>query len=156
MSEIPPSLLDVNVPMYAASSHHPYRASCAWVMREIAAGRLEAAVDTEIIQELLYRYAALGRWEIGAAIASELLTIVPSVYSVMAEDCRSALGLLAEYGPRGMAVRDMIHVVVMNRHGLTHIVSTDAHFDQFEGIARLDPHDLWKQRSADADDTEVG
>jgi hypothetical protein len=98
MGEIPPSLLDVDVPMYDAGSRHACRDSCAWVMREIAAGRLEASVDTEITQDVLYRYVALGHRQIGAVIASELLTIVPSVYSVMAEDCRSAIGPFAVYG----------------------------------------------------------
>jgi predicted nucleic acid-binding protein len=141
--------------MYAAGSEHPYKASCAWVMREIAAGRLEAVVDTEIVQEVLYLYGALEHWRIGAVIASELLAIVPHVHPVMAEDIRSAIDLFAEYGPRGVAARDVIHVAVMRHHGLTHVISTDVHFDQFEGVVRLDPHDLWEKRSAGADNGGV-
>ena len=139
----------------AAGSEHRYKAPCAWVMQEIAAGRLEAAIDTEVIQEVLCRYGALGRWQIGIVIASELLTIVPSVHPVMAEDIRSAIDLFAEYGPQGVAARDMIHVAVMHHHGLTHIVSTDVHFDQFEGVVRLDPHNLWEKRSEGADSGKV-
>jgi len=145
MSETRPLLLDVNVPMYAAGGEHPYKAACAWVMREVAAGRLEAAIDAEIIQEVLYRYGALGCWQIGAVIARELLTIVPHVYSVMKEDVRSAIPLFAEYGPQGVTARDVLHVAVMHHHGLTHIVSTDPHLDQFEGIVRLDPHHLCEE-----------
>ena len=147
MSESQLSLLDVNVPMYAAGGEHPYKAPCAWVMREIAAGRLEAAVDTEIIQEVLYRYGALRHWQIGTAIARELSTIVPRIYPVMEEDVRSAIALFAEYGPQGLAARDMIHVAVMRSQGLAQIISTDAHFDQFRGIMRLDPQDLFKKRA---------
>jgi predicted nucleic acid-binding protein len=91
--------------MYAADGEHPHKASCAWVMREIAAGRLEAFVDTEIVQEVLYLYGALEHWRIGAVIASELLASGPYVYPVMAEDIRSAIDLFAEYGPQGVAAR---------------------------------------------------
>ena len=146
MSESHLSLLDVNVPMYAAGGDHPYKAPCAWVMQEIAAGRLEATIDTEIIQEVLYRYGALRCWQIGIAIARELLTIMPRIYPVMEEDVRAAVELFAEYGPQGLTARDVIHVAVMRSQGLTRIISTDAHFDQFRGIMRLDPQDLFKKR----------
>ncbi len=147
MSESQLLLLDVNVPMYAAGGEHPYKAPCVWVMREIAAGRLEAAIDTEIIQEILYRYGALRRWQIGTTIAKELLAIVPCIYPVVEEDVRSAIALFDEYGPRGVTARDVIHVAVMRNHGLTRIISTDAHFDRFKSIMRLDPRDLYQTRA---------
>lgn len=56
---------------------------------------------------------------------------------------------VAEYGPQGVAARDVIHVAVMPSQGLTQIISTDAHFDQFESIMRLDPQDLFEIRSTE-------
>ncbi len=149
MSESQPSLLDVNVPMYAAGGEHPHKTPCAWVMQEIAAGRLEAAIDTEIIQEVLYRYGTLRRWQIGIAIARDLLTIVPHIFPVTDEVVRTAIALFDEHGPRGVAARDVIHVAVMRSHGLTQIISTDAHFDQFKGILRLDPQDIFQKSSTE-------
>lgn len=149
MSESQLSLLDVNVPMYAAGGEHPCRASCAWVMEEIAAGRLEAAIDTGIIQEVLYRYGALRHWQIGASIARELMAIVSRIYPVREEDVRSAVELLAEYGPRGVTARDAIHVAIMRSQGLSQIISTDAHFDQFKSVIRLDPRHLFEARSTE-------
>ena len=32
--------LDVNVPMYAAGKPHAYKATCAWVLTEVANARL--------------------------------------------------------------------------------------------------------------------
>jgi len=147
MSDPQPSLLDVNVPMYAAGGEHPYKAPCAWVMQEIAAGRLEAAIDTAIIEEVLYRYGALRHWQIGTAMARELLTIVPHIYPVKEEDVRAAVALFAEYGPQAVTARDVIHMAVMRSHGLTQVISTDAHFDQFENIIRLDPQNLFQKSS---------
>jgi len=34
----------------------------------------------------------------------------------------------------------------MHTHQLTHIISTDRHFDQIDGITRLDPRDMFAGR----------
>lgn len=135
--------LDVNVPMYAAGREHPYKEPCAWVMTEITEGRLEAAIDTEIVQEILYRYGAIRRWRLGVTLARNLLDLVSHVYSVDLEDIRLTVEIFQRYADQGVMARDAIHVAVMQRNGLREIISTDAHFDLIEGIHRLDPNDLF-------------
>jgi len=39
-----PVFLDVNIPMYAAGRPHEYKESCAWIMGEIAQGRITAVI----------------------------------------------------------------------------------------------------------------
>ncbi len=138
-----PALLDVNVPMYAAGQAHPYREACVWVMTEIAEERLAAAIDVECIQEILYRYGELQRWEIGLTMATSLLDLVPIVYAVSPTDVRMAVDLFGQYAPQGIRARDLIHVAVMCNHGLTKIISTNRHFDRIEEIVRIDPRSLW-------------
>ena len=142
MSEAP-YFLDVNVPMYAAGKEHPYKAACVYVLTEIANGRLDAVISTEIIQEILYRFGALGQAQVGVQMASNLMNLVPDVLPVTVEDMQTAVALFAEYGPKGLKARDVVHTAVMQNHQLTHIISTDKHFDQIEGITRLDPHDMF-------------
>ncbi len=101
--------LDVNVPMYAAGEEHPYKASCVWLMTEIAEGRIAVAIDTEIVQEVLYRYGAIGRWQIGATMASDLLDIVPTVYPIVVADVRRSIELFKRYAEQGVKARDLIH-----------------------------------------------
>jgi len=139
------ALLDVNVPMYAAGREHPYKAACAWLMTEIVEGRVAVAIDTEIIQEILYRYGALQCWEIGARLVENLLDIVPQVYPILIADVRTAIALFRKYAPQGVKARDTIHAAVMFNNGLAKIISTDAHFDRIEGIVRLDPQTLFAQ-----------
>ncbi|MFQ5796899.1 MAG: type II toxin-antitoxin system VapC family toxin [Candidatus Bipolaricaulia bacterium] len=140
---------DVNIPMYAAGRDHPYRESCRWVMTEITEGRIQAAIDTEIIQELLYRYGALRRPQTGVKIANQLLTIVPTIYPVTPEDVRLAVELFVRYAPQGVQARDLIHVAVMQNNGFSQIISTDTHFDQIQGIRRLDPKALFASPRAE-------
>ena len=142
MSEAP-YFLDVNVPMYAAGKEHPYKAACVYVLTEIANGRLDAVISTEIIQEILYRFGASGQAQVGVQMASNLMNLVPDVLPVTVEDMQTAVALFAEYGPKGVKARDVVHTAVMHTHQLTHIISTDKHFDQFDGITRLDPHDMF-------------
>lgn len=138
--------LDVNVPMYAAGRAHRYQAACAWIMGEVAHGRLAVVIDSEIVQEILYRFGALGQWTVGAQMARSVLDLVPRVLPVTAADARAAVALFATYGPQGVKARDVVHAAVMRNHGLTRIVSADTHFDRIAGIKRLDPLDLYAAR----------
>ena len=56
---------------------------------------------------------------------------------VYAEDVLLAGALVDQYLELGS--RDLIHVAVMRRLGLTRIISADTHFDRVDGIERLDP-----------------
>lgn len=142
-----PALLDTNVPMYAAGAPHPYRDACRWILNEIARGVLLVAIDVEIIQEILYRYGALGRHADAVTMATDLWTLVPDVYPVTQTDVQSAVALYQQYAPRGVRSRDVIHAAVMLNNGLTEIISADGHFDLMPGIRRTDPIGLYQQAS---------
>ena len=135
--------LDVNVPMYAAGKEHLYKAPCAWVMTEIAEGRIDAAIDVEVIQESLYRYGAIDQWRIGVSVAENLLKIVPVIYPIQLADIRLAVKLFERYAPHEIPARDVLHVAVMRNNGLSRIISVDTHLDRIKEIKRLDPKTLF-------------
>lgn len=125
--------------MYAAGTPHPYRDACQWVMTQIATGGMQVATDAEVIQEILHRYGALGRHADAVHMARDLMTLVPQILAITAADMQTAVTLFQQYGPQGVRARDCIHAAVMQNHGLTHIISSDAHFDLMAGLTRLDP-----------------
>lgn len=139
-----PVLLDVNIPMYAAGRPHVYRDSCVKVMHEVAEGRLNVAIDTETIQEILYRYGALRQWSTATSLAGSLLDLVDTVYPILPSDAALTIELFERYAPKGVTARDVVHVAVMKSHDLAEIVSTDSHFDLVDGIRRLDPAELYQ------------
>jgi predicted nucleic acid-binding protein len=139
--------LDVNIPMYAAGKDHPAKAACVYVMQEIAAGRLIVAIDTEIIQEILYRYGAIQHWDTATTLAENLLDLVPTVYPVDTTDIRKAIELFKKYAPQGVTARDVLHAAVMQNNGLTYIISMDEHFDRLEGLTRIAPQALYNQQA---------
>jgi len=139
--------LDVNVPIYAAGRNHTYKKSSAWIMTEITEGRMEVVIDTEIIQEVLYRYGAIREWQIAVTMANNLLTIMPKIYPIYPADIRLAVKLFEQYASKGVTARDVIHIAVMHNNGLTRIISTDTHFDLIEGITRFDPKALFAKKA---------
>ena len=114
-------------------------------MTEISQGRLPAAISSEIIQEILYRYGVLQRWQVAATMSANLLTLVPTVYPVSSTDIRLMVKLFQQYAPQGVNARDLVHAAVMQNNGLTIIISTDKHFDLINGITRLDPQTIFAQ-----------
>jgi predicted nucleic acid-binding protein len=131
--------------MYAAGAPHPYRDACRWIMNEVAHGRLLVAIDVECIQEILYRYGALGRPADAVTMATDLLALVPIVYPVTPADIQTALALYQQYAPNGVRSRDVIHAAMMANNGLTEIISADRHFDLIAGIRRTDPIQLYQR-----------
>jgi predicted nucleic acid-binding protein len=130
--------------MYAGGAPHLYRDACQWVMTEIVSGRIQAVVDAEVIQEILHRYGALGRFVDAVAMANDLMMVVPQILPITEADMRIAVAIFQQYAPRGMRARDAVHAAVMQINGLTQIISPDLHFDLIHGLTRLDPLALYR------------
>ena len=64
-----------------------------------------------------------------------LLGVVDFVHPIELEDVTRARRL-AETAPR-LSARDAVHLAVMQRHGITRILSFDAGFDGMVGIERI-------------------
>lgn len=134
-----PIFMDVNVPMYAAGQPHRYQSPCRQIMKAIAEERLSAVIDTEIIQEILYRYGALQRWEIAVSMAIDVMTLTPTILPVTEQEIRLTVDMFDRYAKKGATARDLIHVAVMKTNELAEIISVDEHFDMVDGIQRIDP-----------------
>jgi len=46
--------------MYVAGAAHPNRALALGLLSRVKAGRIEACISTDVLQEVLYRYTSLG------------------------------------------------------------------------------------------------
>lgn len=144
----PVCFLDVNVPMYAAGADHPLKAACVWIMQEVADGRLEVAIDAEIVQEILHRFGAISRPKTGVTMARNLLDLVPTVYPIRVADVRKAVDLFEQHSGSGVVARDALHAAIMSGNGLAHILSADQHFDLIGGLTRVAVGTLDQTRAA--------
>ena len=130
--------IDANVPIYAAGTDHPYKEPCAQILRILADNPQSFLTDSEVLQEMMHRYLASGRWALGREVVRAFAEAMGGrIEPVHAED----VSLAAELADRHLDVsaRDLVHAAVMQRLGAGRIISADADFDRLEGIDRLDP-----------------
>ncbi len=134
----PAVFIDANVPIYAAGREHPYKEPCARILRILADDPKSFVTDSEVLQEIMHRYLASGRWTLGREVVRAFAEAMRGrIEPVHAEDVTLAAEL-ADRHP-GVSARDLVHSAVMQRLGAERIISADTDFDRLEGIDRLDP-----------------
>jgi len=131
--------LDVNVIMYAAGKPHPYKNPCIRILSDVEKGHLATVINTEILQELLYRYSRIGIAEKGIQLCRQVLKLPLTVLPVTIDDINLAIELFEEYHTKGLKPRDAIHAATLRQNGYNHILSADKDFDRIDFVKRIDP-----------------
>ena len=132
--------VDSNIIMYAVGAEHAYRSPCLDALGRIVREGLGAIVSTEVHQEILHRYMAIGLPDKAREVSSKLETVIPATLPVTLTDIHRVRQLAESYP--GLKARDLVHAAVMLENDLTHILSTDRHFDRLVEIERIDPVDF--------------
>jgi len=132
--------LDANIIMYCVGREHPLKTPCLRVVEQIRDGRFRFCTSTEVQQEMLHRYYRQKRQEIGDSAYRLLTDLCYVVYPTTPADMERAFVILHEVSD--INVRDAVHAAVILNNGLTHILSTDDHFDHIAGITRVGPETL--------------
>jgi uncharacterized protein len=130
-------LVDANIFMYAGGAEHPHKAAAVAQLERFAGGEEEGAIDAEILQEILHRYRAIGRWREGGRLYDLVRRVIPLVFAIDERLTDRARDLLEQY-PHLMA-RDALHAAVVFEHGLRGICTFDRDFDGIRGLARVEP-----------------
>ena len=133
-------LVDANVLMYAAGAKHPNKKPSVDLLERIAQGTVDAALDAEVLQEVLHRYRAIARWAEGTQVydhARRIFAIVLPITSGVVDDARILLDL-----HQAISARDALHAAVVVTHELDALCSYDRGFDQIEAVRRLPPEEL--------------
>jgi predicted nucleic acid-binding protein len=127
--------IDSNIPMYLTGSAHPHKADAKLILERLIAADQRLVTDAEVLQEIVHRYAAIGRREAISPTFQAVLDIVDEVISIEKRDVLRA-GEIAQSGT-AMSARDALHIAVMERHGIRSILSFDADFDRWPGLQRI-------------------
>ena len=155
----PAVFIDANVPIYAAGRDHPYKEPCARILRILADDPQSFITDSEVLQEMMHRYLASGRWTLGREVVRAFAEVMRGrVEPVHGEDVTLATKLADRHSE--VSARDLVHAAVMQRLGTNRIISADTDFDRLEGIDRLDPARIEEWQSviltAEEDSTSDG
>jgi hypothetical protein len=127
--------VDSNVPMYVAGRDHPLRAPARRFLERARRGEVEICTSTEVLQEVLYRYAALKRLDLAAQVYDLFVQLCPVVFAVTLADTDRARQLLS--AAHDVSVRDIVHAAVMLNNAVTSIATFDDGFERVPGITRL-------------------
>ncbi|MGQ0833398.1 MAG: type II toxin-antitoxin system VapC family toxin [Gammaproteobacteria bacterium] len=130
--------VDSNIPMYLVGAEHANRAVARRALETLVLNEVRLVTDAEVFQEILHRYAAIGRRDAMQPAFDALGRFVDEVFAIDLDDVELAKSILL--GTPALSARDAIHVAVMQRHGVREVLSFDAGFDRVPGLQRL-PND---------------
>jgi predicted nucleic acid-binding protein len=143
----PAVFVDTNIVIYATGEPHRLKDPSSDVLSLAADYPNVFVTSAEVFQELLHHFVALHQWQgRGQAAFDDFSELMANrIEGIDWSDVFAAAELAAPY-PR-LSARDLVHLAVMNRLGITRIVSADRGFDQVADIERLDPADVdsWRE-----------
>jgi len=129
--------IDTNIFMYAAGREHHNKIPSLNFLHKIAAGKIDACINVEVLQEILHRYRHINRWENGREVYSLTRKIVSAIFPVDTEIMKKCFDLMNQYP--GIMARDALHIGFCQIHSITSFYSYDRDFDIIEGINRIEP-----------------
>ena len=126
--------------MYAGGAAHPLKGPCRDILTAVSAGRFQAVTSAEVVQEILHRFVAIRRPELGASMARHTLDLMAPVLPLTHAIVGRVPDLLGKYVR--LSARDLVHVATCLEHGLDTVVSADAAFKEVKELAFATPEDL--------------
>lgn len=127
-------LIDSNVPMYLVGAAHPHKVDAQRLLEQLISERRRLVSDAEVLQEILHRYVAIDRRDAIQPAFDALLGVVDEVFPITAAVVDRAKAIVL--GKRRLSARDAVHVAVMEENGIGEILTFDAGFEGYPGIAR--------------------
>ena len=127
--------VDSNVPMYLVGAPHPHKTDAQRLLEQCVADEERLVTDAEVLQEILHRYAAIGRRDAIAPAFESLLAVVDEVFPIELADVERARDVLL--ATPQLSARDAIHAAVMERRKVGTILTFDGGFDALPGVKRL-------------------
>ncbi len=121
--------------MYVAGREHPLRQPSRRFLDRVRSGEIEAWTSTEVLQEILYRYSALNRFDLASQVYDLFVQLCPVILPVTLADTDRAKDLVCQ--ELGISVRDAVHAAVMLNNDIRRIATFDIGFDRIDGVERL-------------------
>lgn len=113
--------VDTNVLMFAVGREHPLRDPARKFFDEALEHGL--CTSAEVLQELVHAYLPVQRLATLDAAFELIEGTIPQIFSIEAEDVRSARGLVDRHPELGS--RDLLHLAICRRHQVDRIKTFD-------------------------------
>lgn len=131
---MPLAFIDTNIFMYAIGGDHANKEPSQNIVDQLVENRIEGAINVEVLQEVLYRYSAIGRPKVGYELFDTLVHTFSIIWPIEKGDLTEARRLQERHGVK---TRDAIHAATMKRNGVNTLYSFDRDFDRVPGLQRI-------------------
>ncbi len=120
------TFIDTNILMYAVGTEHPLKKPCLEIISKISQGEITAVTDTEVFQEVAYRYWCQHQWPKAVAILRDYQSLFSEILPINTDILAIYYSLLTDYS--FLSPRDAIHIAVMKSEKITHVYTADKAF----------------------------
>lgn len=127
--------IDSNIPMYVAGAEHEHREPARRFLERIEKREIPSCTSTEVLQEILCRYSALARRDLGGRVYDLFVEACPEVLDVTLADLDRAKELIARTA--NLSPRGALHAAVMMNHDIEWIATFNREFDRIAGLKRF-------------------
>jgi predicted nucleic acid-binding protein len=128
--------IDSNIFANAALGDRRYGAACLRVLEDLETARIQGVASSLVLLELANALRKFGRPKIANEAVASARALLASLFEMDAELAEDGVRAASEVGQDPY---DGLHVATMRKMGLVNVISTDADFEQFPGIRRIDP-----------------
>lgn len=127
--------VDSNIPMYLVGESHPHKFDTQRMLERAVTTNERLVTDAEVLQEILHRYTAIDRQDAIQPALGVILALADEVIPITRHDVEAARDIVMQV--RGLSARDAIHGAIMQRHGISTIMTFDRGFAALPGISIL-------------------
>ncbi len=124
--------IDSNIPMYLVGAAHPHKIDARRILEQCIANKEVLATDAEVLQEILHRYAAINRRDAVQPAFEAITQITDIIYQVEQADVDRAKDIFLGY--TSLSARDALHIAIMERYGISRIMTFDKGFLSYPGL----------------------
>lgn len=121
--------------MYLIGAPHPHKSESQLLLERLISSGRRLVTDAEVLQEIMHRYAAIGKREAIAPAFQLVLDVVDDVFAIEKADVIRAAEIVQNRAL--LSARDSLHIAVMERRRIRSVLSFDADFDRWPGLKRI-------------------
>ncbi len=120
--------------MYLVGAHHAHKSDARRLLEAAIGAEQRLVTSAEVLQEILHRYTAIDRRDAIQPAFDAILGVVDEVIAIELVDVERARTIVL--GMPKLSARDALHVAVMERQNIQHIMTFDTAFDGVPGLNR--------------------
>ncbi len=133
------NFIDTAILMYAGGASHESGEPSRHIVRLVRDGELDGVISAEVVQEILHRFVAIRRPDVGARMARDALDLFAPVLPITHAVMDRMPDLITRYP--SLAARDLVHVATCLEQAIGVMVSPDRGLDAVRELRRISPED---------------